>query len=54
MVELDHLIQKIQGGGGYFEIWIAKKITIPEILGGGKGDLEKSRFEWVFLNDGLP
>ena len=20
----------------------------------GKGDLEKSRFDWVFLNDGLP
>ena len=22
--------------------------------GGGKGDLEKSRFDWVFLNDGVP
>ena len=22
--------------------------------GGGKGDLEKSRFDWVFLNDGAP
>ena len=21
---------------------------------GGKGDLEKSRFDWVFLNDGVP
>ena len=34
------------------------KICVPEVLGGrggwGKGDLEKSRFDWVFLNDGLP
>jgi hypothetical protein len=21
---------------------------------GGKGDLEKSRFDWVFINDGVP
>ena len=23
-------------------------------VGGGKGDLENSRFDWVFLNFGLP
>ena len=30
--------------------------SVPEIFGGrgGKGDLEKSRFDWVFINDGVP
>ena len=41
-------------GGVYFEVWIAKKLCVPEILGvRGKGDLENSRFDWVFLNVGL-
>ena len=34
----------------------AKKYALQKFLGGGggKGDLEKSRFYWVFLNDGVP
>jgi hypothetical protein len=34
----------------------AKKYAFQKFLGeeGGKGDLEKSRFNWVFLNDGVP
>ena len=35
----------------------AKKYAFQTFLGGGrggKGDLEKSRFDWVFLNVGLP
>ena len=34
----------------------AKKYTFQKFGGGGggKGDLEISRFDWVFLNDGLP
>ena len=44
------------GGWGYFEIWMCYKIWFPEFLGGGsgKGDLEKSRFDLVFLNVVLP
>ena len=31
------------------------KDTSWNFFGGeGKGDLEKSRFDWVFLNDGVP
>jgi hypothetical protein len=34
----------------------AKRYAFQNFLGGGggKGDLEKSRFDWVFLNDGVP
>ena len=34
----------------------AKIYAFQKFLGGGegKGDLEKSRFDWVFLNDGVP
>ena len=34
----------------------AKKYTFQKFRGGagGKGDLDNSRFDWVFLNVGLP
>ena len=34
----------------------AKKYAFQKFLGGGggKGYLDKSRFDWVFLNDGVP
>ena len=47
--------RKIRGGyilkSGY-----AKKYAFQKFWGGGggKGDLEKSRFDWVFLNEGVP
>ena len=47
-----------KSGGGY--IWKsgqAKQYTFQKFRGGGggaKGDLEKSRFDWVFLDDGVP
>ena len=46
----NHSIQKNQGGGYILKSGCAKKYAFQKILGqGGKGDLEKSRFDLVFL-----
>ena len=49
------MIQKNQGGY-ILKSGCAKKYAFQKFRGGGggKGDLEKSRFDWVFLNDGVP
>ena len=48
--------EKSGGGGHILKSGCAKKYTFQKFRGGGggKGDLEISRFDWVFLNDGLP
>ena len=43
----------MKGGGGILKSGSAKNYTFQKFLGGNI-DLEKSRFDWVFLNVGLP
>ena len=50
----NHSFQKIRGIFGNLDR--LKNMRSRNFLGegGGKGYLEKSRFDWVFLNDGVP